>query len=133
MKYRIERRNEAEQPTGYWNAHRGSWLALASLATVYSESERELFLRDTLNGEQNVFPAGGCWVVADEPRRNHFTVLRLQPVAIRLSTTKEWSDNGEYESLNAQALEFEAALRQWIAKQQILTGPEWGVDIQTED
>ncbi len=61
------------------------------------------------------------------PNTNHFTTIKLRPVAIRLSATE-----AEFEDLNNQALEFEAALRQWIKGQQVLTDG-WMVDIITEE
>lgn len=132
-KYRIERRNEADQPTGYWSARRSSWLAVSALATIYSQDDRDLFMRDATN-----FPVGGCWVIVNDPEhlgdlfvqptRNNFTTIKLRPVVIRLSATE-----GEYADLNAQVDEFEAAVRQFVRKQQILIGDEWAVDVIGEE
>lgn len=126
-------------------------------ATIFTEVERQRFMGRELRGEPNhKFPAGGVWVILNEPehlgdlhilkgansenedasnppiaapeiKRNHFTTIKLRPVVIRLSVTE-----GEYDDLNAQALEFEAAARQWVKEQQILTG-DWMVDVIEED
>lgn len=133
-KYRIENRS-ANHPTLYWHeGNPGAWVHLKEGATIFSENERMQFPYGRL------FPGGGVWVRLDwkgansrnedapaELRRNHFTTIKLRPIAIRLSTTE-----GEYEDLNAQALEFEAAVRLWVKGQQILTDG-WMVDVIDED
>ncbi len=118
MKYIIQALNE---PRNYWHeghAVRG-WFPHRADATEFSEVDRE---RKTL-------PAGGCWVITEQapPAKHHFTTIKLRPVALRLSASE-----GEYDDLNAQALEFEAALRQWVKGQQILTDG-WMVDVITDD
>lgn len=65
--------------------------------------------------------------------RHSFTTIKLRPVVIHLSTTKEWENKGQYEALNAQALEFEAAVRQFVMNQQVLRAPIWQVDVQEEE
>jgi hypothetical protein len=62
------------------------------------------------------------------PVRHNFTVIKLRPVSIQLNAA-----NGDYDALNVQALEFEAAFRQWLGEQQILTEPQWQIDVLTED
>lgn len=145
MKYRIE---TTTAPIHYWNSDSGfGWTLFPEDATEYSQAERNA----------GTLPANGCWVIINSPaehlgdlsvlknansrnedapslaiapaelRRNHFTTIKLRPTVIRLSTTE-----GDYEDLNAQALEFEAALRLWVKGQQILTDG-WMVDVIDED
>lgn len=146
-KYRIENRPHrlfTGQPILYWReGDPGAWMRRKENATVFSEAERTQFLA---RAPGHVFPGGGTWVIIDEPEhvgdllvsngansknedaRHCFTVFRLRPVVIRLSVTP-----GEFADLNAQVDEFEAVVRQFIRKQQVLCGPEWEVDIQTEE
>lgn len=115
-----------EKPTLFWSELGPvlGWTPDRSAATVFDHRRR-------MNGMS--LPPGGCWVIADlsiqqiNARRDHFTTIKLRPVVIRLSATE-----GEYDDLNAQALEFEAALRQWVKGQQILTDG-WMVDFVTEE
>ncbi len=110
-----------EEPKRYWlesHAVRG-WFPDRGAASYFGEGDRKTM----------PLPVGGCWVIVDEPKAgtNHFTTIKLRPVAIRLSAS-----DADYDELNAQALEFEAALRQWVKGQQILTDG-WMVDVITED
>ncbi len=116
--YIIETIDEPKRYRRYEN-RQGVWTFQRQLAAEFDER-----LRQNLS-----LPAGGCWVIIDEPtpKRSHFTTIKLRPVVIRLAATE-----AEYEDLNAQALEFEAALRQWVKGQQILTDG-WMVDVLTED
>jgi hypothetical protein len=116
--YRIE---SIDEPTRYWHeshAVRG-WFPDKGAASQFGEGDRKTM----------PLPVGGVWVIIDEPKAgsHHFTTIKLRPVVIRLSATE-----ADYEDLNAQALEFEAALRQWLKGQQILTDG-WSVDVVTED
>ncbi len=122
-RYIIESINE---PKRYWlesHAVRG-WFPDRGAASYFGEGDRKTM----------PLPVGGCWVIVDEPKagtRVNITTIKLRPIALRLSTVMDSED--EYASLNEQTLEFEAALRQWVKKQQILNGSEWDIDFVTED
>ncbi len=102
----------------FWHRKTRRWVHRDD-SSVYDEEQRT----------RTPLPALGVWVIIDEPKAgsHHFTTIKLRPVVIRLSATE-----ADYEDLNAQALEFEAALRQWLKGQQILTDG-WSVDVITED
>ncbi len=110
------------EPKRYWlesHAVRG-WFPGRGAASYFGEHDRKCM----------PLPVGGLWVIVDEPKAgtHHFTTIKLRPVAIQLSAV-----DGDYDDLNRQAAEFEAALRQWVKKQQILNGSEWDIDFVTED
>ncbi len=112
-----------EEPKRYWlesHAVRG-WFPDRGAASYFGEGDRKTM----------PLPVNGCWVIVDEPKRERasFTVIKFRPIAVRLSAPADQ----EYEDMNTQALEFEAALRQWIKKQQVLDDEMWSVDVLTED
>ncbi len=117
-RYRIE---SIDEPTRYWHeshAVRG-WFDEKGAASQFGEGDRKSM----------PLPVGGVWVIIDEPKAglNHFTTIKLKPVCIRLSASDR-----DYDELNQQALEFEAALRLWVKGQQILTDG-WSIDFECEE
>ncbi len=121
-RYRIE---SIDQPTRYWHeshAVRG-WFPDKGAASQFGEGDRKTM----------PLPVGGLWVIVDEPKRErvNITTIRLRPIALRIAAVMDSED--EFASLNEQVNEFEAALRQWVKKQQILNGSEWSVDVICED
>lgn len=58
--YRIEKRRET-LPTLYWDGSIFRWCQEVEQARVYTESEREKSLAQTVRGEDNGFPSGGVW------------------------------------------------------------------------
>jgi hypothetical protein len=111
-----------EEPKRYWlesHAVRG-WFPDRGAASYFGEHDRKCM----------PLPVGGLWVIVDEPKpvQHHFTTIKLRPVVLTLSAIE-----ADYDELNSQVNEFEAALRQWVKKQQILNGSEWDIDFECEE
>lgn len=84
MKYRIEKRTDGGR-TRYWCNRLLIWTHFSQDASIYTESEREDFLRRELREEPTTFPSGGIWVqLIDESELQAAmkSTESLQPVEI---------------------------------------------------